>query len=158
MAKAVIFHLDPEFPNVKRLKKVVTALEEGEVIIYPTDTVYGMGCDLRKKKAIDRIRSIKGLGDKHLMSFICSDLSQAASYVNIDNQAFNLLKRILPGPYTVILEASSEVPKKSSGRERPLAFVSPIHPWRGIWSSPLERPLSPPVLWERRGSPYLILR
>lgn len=133
MAKAVIFHLDPEFPNVKRLKKVVTALEEGEVIIYPTDTVYGMGCDLRQKKAIDRIRSIKGFGDKHLMSFICSDLSQAASYVNIDNEAYNLLKRILPGPYTVILEASKEVPKKFWGKERPLEYVFPIRRLRDTW-------------------------
>ncbi|MBU1240105.1 Sua5/YciO/YrdC/YwlC family protein, partial [Myxococcota bacterium] len=97
MARAIIHQMDPVHPNVKRLKSVVDLLADGDVIIYPTDTVYGLGCDIRSKKGIDKLRSLKGVDDKHLMSFICADLSQAAQFVNIDNSAFALLRRILPG-------------------------------------------------------------
>ncbi len=125
MTKAVVVRLDPHFPNVKRLRRVVEALESGEVIIYPTDSVYGMACDVRNLKAIERIRSIKGIGAQHHMSFICSDLSQAAGYVNIDNSAFALLKRVLPGPYTIILEASRDAPKKVLGRRKTIGIRIP---------------------------------
>ena len=98
--------------------KVIDSLKRGEVIIYPTDTIYGIGCDIHKKKAIEKIYAMKNLGSKHLMSFICKDLSQAAKYVNIDNTAFAILKRILPGPYTIILEANRDVPKVLLGKRR----------------------------------------
>jgi tRNA threonylcarbamoyl adenosine modification protein (Sua5/YciO/YrdC/YwlC family) len=128
MSKATVFHLDPEHPNLRRLGKVVDILKKGEVIIYPTDTIYGIGCDIHKKKAIEKIYAMKGLGSKHLMSFICKDLSQAAKYVNIDNRAYSILKRILPGPYTIILEANRDVPKVLLGKRRTVGIRIPASP------------------------------
>ncbi|MBU1220047.1 threonylcarbamoyl-AMP synthase [Myxococcota bacterium] len=111
MPKATVFHLEKDRPNLKRLPRVVEALEKGDAIIYPTDTVYGLACDPLQKKAIDKIQTIKNLGPRHLFSFICCDISQAAAFVDIDNNLFPVLKRILPGPYTIILEANKKVPK-----------------------------------------------
>ncbi len=128
MARAIVYDMDPVHPNVKRLKNVVDTLADGEVIIYPTDSVYGLGCDMRSKKGIDKLRTLKGVDDKHLMSFICADLSQAAQYVNIDNHAFSVLRRILPGPYTIILEANREVPKNVLGKRKTVGIRIPDSP------------------------------
>ncbi|MDA3911659.1 MAG: L-threonylcarbamoyladenylate synthase [Bacteroidales bacterium] len=102
-----------ENPNPKQVKEVVDILERGGVIIYPTDTVYGIGCDITKPKAVERIARIKGMNAKKArFSFICYDISQIAEYTTpIDNQTFKLMKRNLPGPFTFILESGSKVPK-----------------------------------------------
>lgn len=102
-----------ENPNPKQVKEVVDILEKGGVIIYPTDTVYGIGCDITKPKAVERVARIKGLNPKKArFSFICYDISQIAEYTTpIDNQTFKLMKRNLPGPFTFILESGSKVPK-----------------------------------------------
>jgi len=102
-----------ENPNPKQIKEVVDILEKGGVIIYPTDTVYGIGCDITKPKAVERVARIKGLNAKKArFSFICYDISQIAEYTTpIDNQTFKLMKRNLPGPFTFILESGSKVPK-----------------------------------------------
>ncbi|MEA1873119.1 MAG: L-threonylcarbamoyladenylate synthase [Bacteroidota bacterium] len=102
-----------ENTNPKQVKKVVDILEKGGVIIYPTDTVYGIGCDITKPKAVERIARIKGLNPKKArFSFICYDISQISEYTTpIDNQTFKLMKRNLPGPFTFILESGSKVPK-----------------------------------------------
>lgn len=102
-----------ENPNPKQIKQVVDILEKGGVIIYPTDTVYGIGCDITKPRAVERVARIKDLNPKKArFSFICYDISQIAEYTTpIDNQTFKLLKRNLPGPFTFILESGSKVPK-----------------------------------------------
>lgn len=102
-----------ENPNPKQIKQVVDILEKGGVIIYPTDTVYGIGCDITKPRAVERVARIKDLNPKKArFSFICFDISQIAEYTTpIDNQTFKLLKRNLPGPFTFILESGSKVPK-----------------------------------------------
>ncbi len=102
-----------ENPNPKQVKDVVDILEKGGVIIYPTDTVYGIGCDITKPKAVERVARIKGMNAKKArFSFICYDISQIAEYTTpIDNQTFKLMKRNLPGPFTFILESGSKVPK-----------------------------------------------
>ena len=101
-----------ENPNPKEIKKVVNILKKGGLIIYPTDTVYGLGCDITNTKALERIARIKGVKlDKANFSFICHDLSNLSDYVKqIDSTTFKILKRALPGPYTFILPGSKTLP------------------------------------------------
>jgi tRNA threonylcarbamoyl adenosine modification protein (Sua5/YciO/YrdC/YwlC family) len=102
-----------ENPNSKEINKVVDVLKKGGLIIYPTDTIYGLGCDITNVKAVEKIARIKGIkADKANFSFICNDLSHLSDYVKqIDTPTYKLLKRALPGPYTFILEGSKSLPK-----------------------------------------------
>ena len=101
-----------ENPNPKAIKQVVEVLKKGGLVIYPTDTVYGLGCDITNTKALERIARIKGVKlDKANFSFICHDLSNLSDYVKqIDTKTFKILKRALPGPYTFILPGSKTLP------------------------------------------------
>jgi tRNA threonylcarbamoyl adenosine modification protein (Sua5/YciO/YrdC/YwlC family) len=101
-------------PNEAMIDKVVKILRDGGLVIYPTDTVYGLGCDITNSKALEKIARIKGVKlDKANFSFVCSDLSNLSDYVKqIDTSTFKLLKRTLPGPYTFILPGSTTLPKE----------------------------------------------
>ncbi|AEH02693.1 L-threonylcarbamoyladenylate synthase [Lacinutrix sp. 5H-3-7-4] len=101
-----------ENPNPKEIKKVIEVLKNGGLVIYPTDTVYGLGCDINNTKALERIARIKGVKlEKANLSFICEDLSNLSDYVKqIDTATFKILKRALPGPYTFILPGSKSLP------------------------------------------------
>ena len=101
-------------PNEAAIKKVVEVLRNGGLVIYPTDTVYGLGCDITNTKALERIAKIKGIKlEKANFSFICSDLSNISDYVKqIDTSTFKLLKRALPGPYTFIIPGNNDLPKE----------------------------------------------
>ena len=101
-------------PNEAAIKKVVNVLRDGGLIIYPTDTVYGLGCDITNSKALERIAKIKGIKlEKANFSFICSDLSNLSDYVKqINTSTFKILKRALPGPYTFILPGNNDLPKE----------------------------------------------
>ena len=105
--------LYPENPEQKKIASIANILRDGGVIIYPTDTIYGLGCDIFNQKAIERIRHIKGIKGKDLnLAFICYDLSHISEYTkHLDTPTFKLMKKALPGPYTFILESSSKVPK-----------------------------------------------
>lgn len=104
--------------NERFMDQVIDALKDGEVIIYPTDTLYALGCDALNNNAIQRICRIKGINpEKTNLSIICSDLSQAAEYARIDNRAFRILKNNLPGAFTFILPASTTLPKVFKGRK-----------------------------------------
>jgi len=100
-------------PNPKEIAKVVKVLQKGGLVIYPTDTVYGLGCDITKTRGLERIAAIKGVKlEKAKFSFICHDLSNLSDYVQqIDNSVFKVLKRALPGPYTFILPGNNNLPK-----------------------------------------------
>jgi tRNA threonylcarbamoyl adenosine modification protein (Sua5/YciO/YrdC/YwlC family) len=100
-------------PNTREITKVVKVLQSGGLVIYPTDTVYGLGCDITKSKALEKIAKIKGVKlEKANFSFICNDLSHLSDYVKqLDAATFKILKRALPGPYTFILPGSSNLPK-----------------------------------------------
>ncbi|MDO6602691.1 tRNA threonylcarbamoyl adenosine modification protein, Sua5/YciO/YrdC/YwlC family [Arenibacter palladensis] len=104
----------PENPNPKEIKRVVDVLRKGGLIIYPTDTVYGLGCDITNTKALEKIARIKGVKlAKANWSFICADLSNLSDYVRqIDTSTFKILKRALPGPYTFILPGNNNLPKE----------------------------------------------
>ncbi|MFY0599558.1 MAG: threonylcarbamoyl-AMP synthase [Cyclobacteriaceae bacterium] len=103
----------PDNPDPRKVDLVVKTLRKGGVIIYPTDTVYGLGCDIFNPKAIEKIRQIKGMKSKTLnLSFICYDLSHLSEYAkHVDTPVFKLMKRTLPGPFTFILESSNKTPK-----------------------------------------------
>src|SRR5438105_12886935 len=107
----MLIAVNPYHPEPRKIRRAVEALEAGEVIGYPTDTVYGLGCDLMNKKAIDRLYAIKRMDRSHQLSFICPDLSDIAHYAVVENQTYRLLKHFLPGPYCFILDATREVPK-----------------------------------------------
>jgi tRNA threonylcarbamoyl adenosine modification protein (Sua5/YciO/YrdC/YwlC family) len=109
---AEFLKLYAENPDPRRIDYIVAALRRGAVIIYPTDTIYGMGCDIHNARAVERVARIKGIKPtKNDFSFICYDLSHIADYARVSNSAFKLMKRVLPGPYTFLLDASGNVPK-----------------------------------------------
>jgi len=120
----------PENPNSKEIDRAVDILKNGGVIIYPTDTVYGLGCDITKIKAIERVAQIKGLRpDKTHFSFIVYDLSHLADYTKpIDNQIYKLMKRNLPGPFTFILDANNNVPKILKSKKKTVGIRIPDNP------------------------------
>ncbi|MGG5577808.1 L-threonylcarbamoyladenylate synthase [Myroides sp. C15-4] len=104
----------PENPNEREINKVVEVLRNGGLIIYPTDTVYGLGCDITNTKALERIARIKGIKlEKANFSFVCHDLSNISDYIKqIDTATFKVLKKALPGPYTFILPGNNNLPKE----------------------------------------------
>jgi len=125
----MILRIYPENPNEKELLKVVEILRNGGVIIYPTDTVYGLGCDLMNKNAVERVSKIKGLKpEKANLSIICYDLSHITDYArHVDNKTFKMMKKGLPGPFTFILEAGNLVPKIFTAKRKTIGIRIPDH-------------------------------
>ncbi len=107
----MLLSINPDNPQKRFIDRVVQKLEDGGVIIYPTDTFYGIGCDLFNKKAIQKIYQIKRRPLKKPFSFVCSDLKNISLYAQVSNFAYRIMKRALPGPYTFILEGTKLVPK-----------------------------------------------
>jgi tRNA threonylcarbamoyl adenosine modification protein (Sua5/YciO/YrdC/YwlC family) len=109
----LLLHIHPLNPQPRLIKQVIECLKDGGVIAYPTDTIYGLGCDIMQHKAIERICKIKNIDpQKSQLSFICRDLSNLSDYTkSIDTPLYRMLKNYLPGPYTFILPASKQVPK-----------------------------------------------
>ena len=114
-------------PDQRQIDKIVDLLRNGGVIIYPTDTVYGMGCDISKARAVERVARIKGIKpDKARFSFICSDLSHLSDYArHVDNRTFKLMKSNLPGPFTFILTAGATVPKSIKAHRKTVGIRIP---------------------------------
>ena len=102
----MIIEINPHTPEPRKVRRAVAALEAGEIIAYPTDTVYALGCDLANKKAIDRLYQVKGMDPGQPLAFICPDLADLSKYAVVDNHAYRLLRRVLPGPYTFVLTAT----------------------------------------------------
>lgn len=120
-----MIHINPENPQKHLINKVVETLKKGGVIAYPTDTIYGIGCDIFNKKAMDKIIRIKGRDKKKPMSFVCSDLSHISQFARVSNYAYRIMKRLLPGPYTFILEASSMVPRSVAPKRKTVGIRIP---------------------------------
>jgi len=119
--------LYPKNPNIKQIESIVKILQGGGVIIYPTDTVYGIGCDIHNQKAVERIARIKGVKPETAnFSFICRDLSHLSEYARqVPNSVFKLMKRNLPGPFTFILNASNKVPKLLESKKKTVGIRIP---------------------------------
>jgi len=107
----VRLQVHPQNPQERYIRHAVRVLHEGGLIVYPTDTVYGLGCNLFNKKAVERIYQIKGAKKKRRLSFICSDLKNIAEYAHVSTPAYKIMRSLLPGSFTFILEASRLVPK-----------------------------------------------
>jgi len=115
---AQYFEVHPENPQPRLLKQAVALLEKGGILAVPTDSSYALVCHLDDKAAVDSLRRIRGVDDKHHLTLLCRDLSELASYARVDNAQYRLLKSATPGPYTFILEASKEVPRRVSHPSR----------------------------------------
>ncbi len=115
---AQYFEVHPDNPQARLLKQAVALLEQGGVLAVPTDSSYALVCHLDDKAAVDSMRRIRGVDDKHHLTLLCRDLSELASYARVDNAQYRLLKSATPGPYTFILEASKEVPRRVSHPSR----------------------------------------
>ena len=121
----MLLEINPEHPEPRKIRRAVDALNAGEVIGYPTDTVYGLGCDISAKKAVDRLYQIKGMDKAHPLAVICPDLSEIARYAVVDNQIYRVLRRFLPGPYCFILEATREVPRLLQTKRKTIGIRVP---------------------------------
>lgn len=123
----MLIKIYPENPNPKAIEQIVEVLKKGGLIIYPTDTVYGLGCDITNQKAIEKICKIRGIKpEKANLSFICSDLSHISDYIKpIDNSTFRILKKALPGPFTFIFNANNNVPKLLSTNKKTVGIRVP---------------------------------
>lgn len=126
----MLLHSNPSSPNANALLQAMAVLDKGGILVYPTDTVYGMGCDLFNQKAYERLCSLRGVRpEKANFSIICHDLSQLSDFtLPISNHLFRLMKKVLPGPYTFILNANNEVPKIFRNNKKTIGIRVPDNP------------------------------
>ncbi|MDH5171340.1 MAG: L-threonylcarbamoyladenylate synthase [Gammaproteobacteria bacterium] len=106
------YQIHPDNPQARLIRSAADIVRAGGVVVYPTDSAYALGCHIGDKNALDRIRRIRKLDDRHNFTLVCSDLSEIATYAKVDNTAYRLLRHCTPGPYTFILKATSEVPRR----------------------------------------------
>jgi tRNA threonylcarbamoyl adenosine modification protein (Sua5/YciO/YrdC/YwlC family) len=121
------YELHPQNPQLRYINKAVEVLKNGGVIIYPTDTVYGIGCDIFNKEALERIFNIKNDSNTKLLSFVCANLKDIAKYAIVSDFAYKSMKHLLPGPYTFILPAAKVVPKKLWSKRKTVGIRVPNH-------------------------------
>lgn len=112
------FQLHPDNPQLRLIKQAVQIIDQGGIVAVPTDSCYALVCHLDDKEAVTRLRRIRGVDEKHHLTLLCRDLSEIAQYAKVDNRQFRMLKAATPGPYTVILEATKEVPRRLSHPSR----------------------------------------
>jgi len=124
----MLIPINPTHPEPRKIGKAIEVLKSGGIIAYPTGTIYGIGCDLTNKKAIERVYWIKKIDRKKPLSFLCYDLSDLSKYARVDDAAYRIMKRLLPGPYTFILEATKEVPKLVLSKRNTVGIRVPDHP------------------------------
>jgi tRNA threonylcarbamoyl adenosine modification protein (Sua5/YciO/YrdC/YwlC family) len=137
----MLLSINVDHPEPRKIRRAVDALQSGGVIAYPTDTVYGLGCDLTNKHAVERLYAIKGMDRSHPLAFVCPDLSDIARYAMVDNQVYRVLRRFLPGPYTFILEATRDVPKLVQMRRKNVGIRVPACETTRALARELNRPI-----------------
>jgi tRNA threonylcarbamoyl adenosine modification protein (Sua5/YciO/YrdC/YwlC family) len=140
---AELLKIHPQNPETRKINRVVEVLKDGGILVYPTDTIYGIGCDLMNRKAIERLCHIMDIKPQKLnLSFICNDLSHISEYAKVvDNSVFKLLKKALPGPFTFILESSARVPKILDVNKKTVGIRIPDHNIPRMIVAQLENPL-----------------
>lgn len=126
---AQFFYIHPDNPQPRLIKQAVEMIRKGAVIVYPTDSSYALGCHLDDKAAVDRIRRIRRIDDTHHLTLVCRDLSELGSFAKVDNSQFRLIKGCTPGPYTFILDATRDVPRRLVHPKRmTIGLRVPDHP------------------------------
>jgi tRNA threonylcarbamoyl adenosine modification protein (Sua5/YciO/YrdC/YwlC family) len=108
---AILYELNQHNPQQRTIEQIVAALRKGAVMLYPTDTVYAIGCDLRVKSAVEKVRRIKQMSNDKPLTFLCSSLSNIAEYATVSDRAYRIMKHLIPGPYTFLLPGTKQVPK-----------------------------------------------
>jgi tRNA threonylcarbamoyl adenosine modification protein (Sua5/YciO/YrdC/YwlC family) len=151
----MLLSVNPDHPEPRKIRRAVEALEAGEVIGYPTDTVYGLGCDLMSKKAIDRLYAIKRMDRSHPLAFICPDLSDIARYAIVENAHYRVLRHFLPGPYCFILLATREVPKLVQTKRKTVGIRIPNSPVIRAITRELGRPVISTTAQHDGGDAYV---
>jgi len=124
----MLLPINPDNPEPRKIARAVKVLRDGGVIAYPTGTVYGLGCALLNKKAIDKVYQIKGADRRKPFSFLCPDLSHISRFANVGNGAYRIIRRLVPGPYTFVLEATREVPDLVQTKRKTVGIRVPDHP------------------------------
>lgn len=137
----MLLSVNPDHPEPRKIQRVVEVLERGGLIAYPTDTVYGLGCDPLNKQAIDRLYQLKGMPRTKPLALICKDLSDIARYAIVENPEYRLLKRFLPGPYCFVLKATRDVPKLLMTKQKTVGIRVPNHAVPRAIVEALGRPL-----------------
>jgi tRNA threonylcarbamoyl adenosine modification protein (Sua5/YciO/YrdC/YwlC family) len=149
----MLMSVNPDHPEPRKIARAVAALEAGEVIAYPTDTVYGLGCDVFNKKALDRLYAIKGMDRDHPLAFICPDLSDIARYAIVEKYHYRILRSLLPGPYCFILNSTREVPKMlHTSKSKTVGIRVPDNPVAIAIVRALGRPMASTTA-QRKGEP-----
>lgn len=139
--RTALLTVSPEHPEPHRIGQAVAHLQAGRLIVYPTDTMYGLAADIDNRSAIERLYSLRRLDPKKPLSLICSDLSQIGQYAIMDDEAYRFMKRVLPGPYTFILRATRAAPRMGQNRRRAVGVRVPAHPVAQALVNALGRPL-----------------
>ena len=149
------FELHPQNPQIRFISKAVDVLKSGGIIIFPTDTYYGLGCDVFNKEGIEQILSIKNETDTKLFSFICSDLKDISKYAKVSDYAYRTMKHHLPGPYTFILPAAKVIPKKLWSKRKTVGIRVPNHAVTLQIVKELGNPIASTSTTTRLGEPLL---
>jgi tRNA threonylcarbamoyl adenosine modification protein (Sua5/YciO/YrdC/YwlC family) len=126
--RAPIQHVDPRHPQPRHIQRAAIVLQDGGIVSYPTDTYYALGCDAFQKKAMERLALLKRRDEKKPFAFLCADLGQVAKYAIVSNESFRLMRRLLPGPYTIVLDATRLVPRTALTRQRQVGVRVPDAP------------------------------
>lgn len=135
------YELHPENPQIRYINRAVEIMRKGGVIIYPTDTVYGLGCDIYNHEAVKRIYEIKNESETKLFSFICPDLKDISKYAKVSDFAYKTIKKLVPGPYTFVLPAAREVPKKLWTKRKTVGIRIPDSPIALLLAKELGNPI-----------------
>lgn len=123
-----LFQIHPDNPQLRLIRGAVDILREGGVVVYPTDSCYALGCHIGDKKAMEQMRRIRQIDDKHDFTLLCRDMAETATYANMDNIAFRLMRNLTPGPYTFILPAMKVVPKRLLTKRKTIGVRVPENP------------------------------
>ena len=136
------FAMHPETPQTRLIQQTASIIQRGGVVVYPTDSAYALGCRLGDKKAMERIRRIRSLREDHNFTLVCRDLSELGTYARVDNTVYRLLRHATPGPYTFVLEATREVPRRLvQPKRKTIGLRVPDHPIPQALLAALDEPL-----------------
>jgi tRNA threonylcarbamoyl adenosine modification protein (Sua5/YciO/YrdC/YwlC family) len=136
------FVIHPVTPQKRLIRRAVEIITEGGLIAYPTDSCYALGCHIGDKQAMQRIRKIRKVNDKHHFTLVCRDLSELSNYARVDNSAYRLMKNCTPGPYTFLLKATHEVPRRlQTPKRKTIGLRVPDHPIAQLLCEELGQPL-----------------
>jgi len=151
----VIYETHPDNPNPRAIQKAIAALERGDLIAYATDTVYGLGCDIHSKSAMEKALALKGYSKYHALSFLCADLSDISNFAKVETPVYKMLRRCVPGAYTFVLPATRDVPKILLTKQKTVGLRVPDHPVCRDLLKAFGRPILSTSVTDRDGEPIV---